>query len=772
MLSLLSMLVLLSVSDPSIGPINLTGKAPRVTTEGVEAAPGTMGMPVASQWKSKSAWIWRDDMGKTPVPTRFRKTFKLDNAPQEATLFASADVSYRLWINGHLVARGPADPGRDYDTPAPGPWFDDVRTVTRFLKPGNNTIAAEVFPKQLVYSEGQIAPGLKVSLKLKSKLGEVTEVTTDSSWRTAVASDLANWEGENGYRVDATLEPVGWQGTDFDDRAWGASVVTGKGRAANLISELAPPLEAIFPAIGTARFTDGVTAHGTAGATFAKDGGYAVRYGRVMSARIAVRVNGTRGARLLIMPNESDSPGFNRRMEILLREGLQTIEIPFFDSFSTINFEARGVSQPITVEEVRAIFTSYPVRYEGSFECDREDFNRIWKVGRWVSQICMQTHHLDSPHHQEPISDPGDYLIIALNNYYTFGGGALARQDLRKYARAMEQREFQVFHTSYSLLWLRMLMEYAEYTGDVSLLDELAPYSHRLLDRFATYVGKNGLISNAPNYMFMDWVEVGGFNAHHPPAVVGQGYMTALYYQALEDDRQLALRLGDSKRATDNQAKRAAIRTSFERELWSESEGLYRDGKPFQTDVKPNQWLPADKEIETFSTQVNTFAVTSGIASGARATHVMGKVIARQDMNCQPYFMHFVFEALAKSGLFEAHAVKQIERWKILPDTQSFFEMWNTGDRSHAWNATPLFQMSGRILGVTPIEPGFKVFAVDPKPSGLMWAKGVVPTPHGKIRVSWIQGEAGLTVDLTVPKGTRCVSRGKKYGPGKHRLVL
>ena len=26
-------------------------------------------------------------------------------------------------------------------------------------------------------------------------------------------------------------------------------------------------------------------------------------------------------------------------------------------------------------------------------------------------QICLQTHHLDSPNHQEPISDPGDYVI-------------------------------------------------------------------------------------------------------------------------------------------------------------------------------------------------------------------------------------------------------------------------------------------------------------------------------------------------------------------------
>ncbi|MFZ4508141.1 MAG: alpha-L-rhamnosidase C-terminal domain-containing protein [Fimbriimonas sp.] len=761
------MLALLTTPDSSIGPINLTGKPPRVTAHGVEAAPGTMTLPRLNLGQPTSKWIWRDDAGASPKPTRFRKVFDLDAMPRESILRASADVSYRLWINGHLVARGPADPGRDYDTGAPGPWFDDVRTVTRFLKAGRNVIAAEVFPKNLVQSEGHIAPGLKVLLT-STVGGKRVEVATDPTWRAAVAPDLANWEGENGYRVEAKLEPVGWQGLDFDDSAWGPSVSVGTERAENLVSELAPPLEAIVPPTGSVRFTDGVTPHGLGGAIFAKDGGYAVRYPRVMSARVALRVIGKQGARLLVMPNESEGPGFHRRMEIVLRDGPQTVEFPFFDSFSTINIEARGVVAPIVIEEVRSIFTSYPVRYEGAFECDREDLNRIWKVGRWVTQICMQTHHLDSPHHQEPISDPGDYLIIALNNYYMFGSSALARQDLRKYARTMEQRQFQVFHTSYSLLWLRMLMEYADYTGDVKLLDELAPFAHKLLDRFATYVGKNGLISNAPNYMFMDWVEIGGFNAHHPPAVVGQGYMTALYYQALEDDRQLALRLGDKVRAAANEAKRTQVRAAFERELWNAQEGLYRDGRAFQTEVKPNQWLPADVELETFSTQVNAFAVSCGLATGPRAKAVMQRVMARKDLNCQPYFMHFVFEALAKAGLFEDHALAQMGRWKILPDSQSFFEMWNTGDRSHAWNATPVFQMSGRILGVTPLKPGFAEFAIDPRPSGLRWAKGKVPTPHGPITVSWTSGASGLKLEFSVPRGTVAMVRGKQYGPGKH----
>ena len=762
------------MKQPAIGPINLSGHSPLVNALGIQAAVGTNHRATPATWLPNSNWIWRNDRGSKPTVTRFRKTFTLTHSPKGGQIFASADVRYRLWVNGRLVARGPADTGRDYDTGAPGPWFDDARDISLFLHVGENVIAAEVFPESLVSSEGTTGhPGFKVALNIENSDGTRTRLFTDETWKSSIAGDLAQHNGPNGFRVDASLEPVGWQNLSYNDSGWDRSVITTDQRKANLLSELAPPLEAVVPSSGTTRVTPGVHVLDNNGsATFTQDGGYAVRYPRILSAYIALRVNGTKGGRLLIMPNEADAPGFNRRAEILLRDGEQTIEIPYFDSFSTINIEAKDVTNPITIQEVQAIFTSYPVRYLGAFECDRPELNRIWAVCRWVTQICMQTHHLDSPHHQEPISDPGDYLIEALNSYHAFGESALARQDLRKYARTLKQREYQSFHTSYSLLWLQMLTQYYEYTGDADLVRELAPDVHHLVDRFESYVGPNGLISNAPNYMFMDWVEIGGFNAHHPPAVVGQGYMTALFYRALEDDRRVAELEGDTTRSAHDENLRERIRAAFDRELWSDTEGLYRDGKPHQSQVKPNEWLPADTDIETFSTQVNTLAVTCGLTDHGRSQSVMRKILSRPDMNCQPYFMHFVFEALSDSGLFNELALAQLERWHILTDSQSFLEMWNTGDRSHAWNATPMFQMSGRMLGVRPTKPGFKRFELRPQTAGLNWAKGNVPTPHGDIHVEWRVQGAHLSVSVEVPEGTVAECDGHQYPPGRHQLTL
>jgi hypothetical protein len=269
----------------------------------------------------------------------------------------------------------------------------------------------------------------------------------------------------------------------------------------------------------------------------------------------------------------------------------------------------------------------HPVSYAGSFETSDADLNRLWKASRWATQISMQTHHLDSPHHQEPISDPGDYLIEALENYYAFGEPWLARQDPRKFAGILQHAGYYNFHTSYSLLWLQMLLDYYDYTCDVALVKEMAPAAHGLLDRFTGWRGKNGLISEAPNYMFMDWVNIAGIACHHPPAVIGQGYMTAFYYRGLADARRVAELTGDAAAARRYQQLRRQAAAAFQRELWDARKGLYGDGKPFQASVAPSQWLPADTAIETYSPHVNSLAVLYDLAPASEQKPIIDRIM-------------------------------------------------------------------------------------------------------------------------------------------------
>jgi hypothetical protein len=755
------------------GPILASGKPPLVSRQSVQAAVQPKAISPNDLGPGIGQWIWCP-AAKSGEPARFLRSITLTEHPKLARGWITAEARYRMWINGRLAARGPADSGRDYDSGPCGPWLEDVRDLTPYFRKGENIVAVEVFANPLVqYDASTGHPGLKIDFRLQCGSKPVKEYGSDTKWLSAPAADLDQTGAKNGYRLNMVVEPAMWQIGQSIAPNWMPATLSHREKPETLVSELPQSLEAVIKPTGLARVSAGVTPNlSTGGAKFAQSGTYTLQFGHVLSGYIGMTVRGHKGSRIILTPNEHDAPGANRQSEILLRDGIQTFELPYYDSFSVINIKAEDISEPIEIVDVRCVFTSFPVQYTGEFSCSDPEFNRIWEVCRWVTQICMQTHHLDSPHHQEPISDAGDYLIESLNSFYAFGEGTLARQDLKKIARTLEQRQFQSFHTSYSLLWLRMLVQYYEYTGDSAPLKELAPQVEGLMRQFEGYIGKNGLISEAPNYMFMDWVEIDGYNLHHPPAVIGQGYMTALYYQALTDAQVVAKLSSSSGLSSYYEKRRNSIKAAFETELWNSAKGLYRDGKPFQTSVKPNQWMPADRDIETFSTQVNTLAVSCGLVEPSRAKMVMKSILDRSDMNCQPYFMHFVFEALSKSGLMSELADRQLRRWQIVPDTQSFHEMWTVGDLSHAWNATPMFQMSGRVLGVIPIKPGFEEFAVRPITLGLAWAKGKVPTPHGVIEVSWNKTGDQIRLEITVPKGTKARVGGRLVGPGKRQLFI
>jgi alpha-L-rhamnosidase len=252
--------------------------------------------------------------------------------------------------------------------------------------------------------------------------------------------------------------------------------------------------------------------------------------------------------------------------------------------------------------------------------------------------------------------------------------------------------------------------------------------------------------------------------------------MTAFFYRALADGIRVATQTGERERVQRYTHLRTEIAEAFERELWVEEKGLYRDGKPFQSSVKPGQWLPADKDIETFTAHLNFLAVLYDLAPQHRHAAIVERAITAENFTCQPYFMHFVFDALQHAGLFEKHAPAQLRRWKVVEETQSLREMWDRGDLSHSWGATPLYQLSARVLGVRPIAPGFQRFVVAPQPCDLTWASGTVPTPHGAIVVAWKRQGVRFSLQLTVPRGCQAEvqlpgSQQKRLvGEGKHRL--
>jgi hypothetical protein len=80
-----------------------------------------------------------------------------------------------------------------------------------------------------------------------------------------------------------------------------------------------------------------------------------------------------------------------------------------------------------------------------------------------------------------------------------------------------------------------------------------------------------------------------------------------------------------------------------------------------------------------------------------------------------------------------------------------FYKYTLTRSHCHAWSAGPAYFFGAYILGIRPIEPGFKKFLIDPNLGDLKWANGAVPTPKGLIFVDIKHENDRLKVNITTP---------------------
>lgn len=83
------------------------------------------------------------------------------------------------------------------------------------------------------------------------------------------------------------------------------------------------------------------------------------------------------------------------------------------------------------------------------------------------------------------------------------------------------------------------------------------------------------------------------------------------------------------------------------------------------------------------------------------------------------------------------------------------------GDYSHAWGATPTYQLSTHVRGIGCQTPGFTTFTLCPRLGPLDWASGVVPTRLGPIKISWKKGTNSMSGRLHGPRGCQVTLVGR-----------
>ena len=697
----------------------------------------------------KTNTLWLPDTSRNAVPYQalFRKTTSLRTLPGSAVLFISGDVMFNVYVNGHFVGRGPVNIGSDYaDKRSPDYWYYSSFNIKPYLTKGKNSIAVTVFASAFEISATTSSSGRFIcDLSLNN---QPAILSTDDTWKCNLDTGYNNTGRLLTY--DANKSKDGWRKTNYDDSDWAMATVISSADGNRLFNSQIPvPISLPLRPVRFMSIINGQMSVPSERDFFKPQSGeneFMLDFGKNMPAYISFKAFSEKGDSIIVSPYEKLDYQSNRSFKYICRQGFNDYHTPNLSVFRYLKIRVYAKNE-LTFKSFKADFSSYPVQYQGQFECSNPFYNELWRITRWTTQMCMNDMLYDSPLHQEPIGCTGDYFIESLNDYYAFGDAWLIRQNLIQTAMMLRKNGFKMFHTSYSLLWIQMMLKYYEYTGDKELIKQLSPDVQKLLDRFTTYLDNDYLLSDAPNYMFMDWIRIREFNAHHPPAVIGMGYLTMMYYQALKDGSAINQISGNYQIGKRNDLLAAKIKSALNRRLYVKEKGLYKDGIPFITKVKPGEWLPADKDLVTYSPHVNTLAVLYDIAPKNQQVTLMNYVVNQKEYRLQPYFMSYVLAALHHINKID-EGLQQIDLWKNGIDTSTYTlkENWNdktedgySGDYSHAWGGSPLLFMSQSILGISPAGPGFRKIKITPYAGGkITFANGAVPLGKNlKVRVNW-----------------------------------
>lgn len=732
-------------------------------------------------------WIWAPEeyypeyqkcacTAFAPVKERFgvflfQKKWTEKIRPEKGILYITSDASYKVYINGRTVGYGSAQPGGDYgNMQCVRDKYYEQYDVSEFLAEGENVITVRVCLGPVVQSEISCGHGGLIADLLLTDGKRERIIVTDDTWlceqdKAYTASD--QWNGAQAVKCGIYA---------YEDREWKtAEAVKDQCQYPRLLSAQIPNLSytekyplRVFCPFGQEREQrvfwnediSRIVVKKGAPVTFWLD------FGAVYAGIPHMEMSGGEGTKIIWhmqeFPGKVERSGTTETY--FLGKGINGGESLRLHSVHYIQVVISNFTEDVVLDHPGIHVSLYPAEMQGSFKCSVPLYERIYLLGCRTLQICRQTYHMDSPIHQEPLGCMGDYMIESLMNYYTFGDSYLTRFDIRKIAAYLITHDYEMFHPSYCLLYIQMIYDYILYTGDKGILDETVQAVTGTLEKFIGYLGENMLIEKAPNYMFMDWIAEEGYNRHHPPKCVGQGYLTAMLAGALSNGiRILQFTKGHETDVRRYRRYRDKIVKAVNLLLWNEKKKLFVDGL-YDTDaVLCSRWLPADIPGEFYSQHMNTLAVLYDILPEERQKELMIQVIENKSLSrAQPYFMHFVLEALAKTGLFEKYGLEQIARWKDLleENPSGMKEVWSgfDCDYSHAWGGTPTYQLPARILGVTPAAPGFKVVLFRPcLPQELSYAHGTIPTPCGIIEVSLNRTEGEVQEEIRAPDGIRVV---------------
>ncbi|MFK7692054.1 family 78 glycoside hydrolase catalytic domain [Paenibacillus sp. HJGM_3] len=761
----------------------------------------------------QAVWIWderlREEINQY---VEFRHEFLLPEDPSSAQLYISVDSEYAVWINGQF-----ADTGQYDDFPENKAY--DCLPVGHLLQQGNNVICILAYYQgQNSFQYIQGCPGLIYALETDSLTvtsGCDTYFRQSPSYRCGPAPVITSQLGFT-FEYDASkCDP--WLTLDYRmDENWSrfepASGYAGlnprlyfrpvrkqnilKRCRAKLVSQglfirqeepnaiVSELMQHDYLSYRLPEYLMETTSHLVLPSTdgfsirsslFRENGGVylLLDLGREECGILDLEMEAENGALVDIAYGEhlddlrvrAEARGKNFATRYRCCEGRQTFT-HYLKRWAGryLQLHISGDAEKFVLHYAGLRPVEYPVEAIGEFHCPDHLHRQIEQVAVRTLHLCMHEHYEDTPWREQALYAM-DARNQALCGYYCFGEYDFPGASFRLLGEGLKEDGFleicapaenPLTIPSFSFLWVVELDEHLLYSGNIEQAQASWPSVGRMMDTHIAKMQDDLLATPVKSryWNFYDWAPgMHNWNAATP------GYdapLNLFFVMALEAAARLAQYGGKQEDAQRCSSIAAKVKKAIHERFWNPTESAYRT---YRREVV---------EEEHYAELTQALALCTKVCPDPLAGQVRER-LSKRDNGFVPVSLSYslfkfkalldepelygklVFDSIANdwgSMLFRGAT----SFWETIEGADAF---GRAGSLCHGWSAIPVYFYYAYILGVKPVEPGFKVFSADPVRSVFHNASGVIPTPYGNIRVAWEETSDGLKWDINHPEGTQ-----------------
>ncbi len=739
-------------------------------TPGEWSAPAqwTMGIVKAEDWKAR--WITApegvaeavDKSGPLPL---FRRDFQLSKEVGRALLHVCGLGFYEASLNGKRVGDAVLEPGwTNYRKTCLYSTYD----ITALLGDKENTLGVMLGNGMYNVPGGRYVkftgtfgpPKVIVQLHVEYADGTTEDVGSDNSWRAAQGPIVFScmYGGED---YDARNEQPGWDAPGFDASAWKAAATTD-GPGGKLSAASAPPIKVMqtFTPAKTSRLSEGK---------------YVYDLGQNFSGRPCIKVKGTSGATVKLIPGElmddkgqasQRSSGGPMWFSYTLKGGGVEEWRPRFSYYGFRYVQVEGARPEGSAEdskelpevvELKGEFTHSSADVVGDFECANPLLNKVHALILASIKSNLQSVLTDCPHREK---------LGWLEVSHLLADGLMYNFDLARFYAKIEQDmadsqvenglipdiapEYTVFNKGF-----RDSPEWGS-AGVINPWNAWLMYGDRrnfethfdVMLRYADYLqstAKDQIVAHGLG----DWYDIG-------PAGPGESQLTskgltstALYYQDLSILQQVAALLGKKDQATALAARAAEVRKAFNTAFYDSHKKRYDKNSQTANAMPLAVGLAEEKERDGVTLNL-LIALDKGkyhVTAGDVGFSYLVRALTETDQGDPLYKM-----VCQTDGPGYAYQVDH--------GATSLTEAWDTNPAS-SQNHCMLGHVEGwfyrGLAGIRADEtvPGFRHFILRPQmPVGLDWAKAHYDSIRGPISSEWHVEKDAVTWAVQIPPNT------------------